>query len=166
MRTIITILCVLTIMSCNQLSGKSESQKALDDLIIANKADSMVRSHLKNALLDTTGVYTSPIKVLKASLYKESYSNYKSASLTFKNISDKKIEAVRFRWYGEDSFGEPADMGGINDGFGGGFDDDPLKPGQSRTSSWNIMSSRGKKILLAWPTEIAFSDGTKWELGK
>jgi len=87
--------------------------------------------------------------------------------LTYKNVSGKKIEAIRFRWYGEDAFGDPADMGGLfNDGTGGGFDDDPLRPGQTRTSSWDILSSRGKKVKKAWAYEVAFSDGTKWELNK
>jgi hypothetical protein len=63
---------------------------------------------------------------------------------------------------------KPADMGssGLTKGYGGGFDDDPLNPGKSRTSQWSILSGDAKKVVLAWPYEIAFSDGSKWKVGK
>jgi len=64
-----------------------------------------------------------------------------------------------------DAFGEPADMGyGIVEGFGGGFSDDALGAGKARTGTWEILSSRAKKIILAWPTEVIFSDGIKWDI--
>jgi hypothetical protein len=128
--------------------------------------DSLISSATKSALFDTAGLHTSPVKVIKSYLYEEEYSNYKNISLTYKNKSKRKIEAIKFSWYGEDAFGEPADMGsyGITEGFGGGFTDDALGVGQVRTSSWEILSSRAKKIILAWPIEVIFSDGTKWDI--
>ncbi len=144
----------------------SEETTDLELKIRAKKiTDSLINSVTKSALIDTIGLFTSPIKVIKYKLYQEEYSNYKNISLTYKNVSKKRIEAIRFRWYGIDAFGEPADMGyGIVEGFGGGFDDDALGAGKARTGSWEILSSRAKKIILAWPIEVIFSDGTKWDI--
>lgn len=133
--------------------------------------DSLVNSVMSNAMksdLDTGSISNSPIKILNAKLFKEEYSSYKSISLSYKNVSGKKVEAIKFKWYGEDAFGKPADMGAgsIVEGYGGGFDDDPLGPGKSRTSQWSIYSSRGKKVILAWAYEVAFSDGTSWKSSK
>jgi len=151
------------------IKSENYSQEA-SDLEIKIRAkkitDSLISSATKSALFDTAGLHTSPVKVIKSYLYQEEYSNYKNISLTYKNKSRRKIEAIKFRWYGEDAFGEPADMGsyGITEGFGGGFTDDALGVGKVRTSSWEILSSRAKKIILAWPIEVLFTDGTKWDI--
>jgi hypothetical protein len=112
---------------------------------------------------DTIGTSGFPVKILKAVFSHEEYSNYKSVSLSYKNTSGKKIDAIRFKWYGENSFGEPADMTGIIKGWGGGFDDSGLGVGKTGYGTWDVYSKDGKKIIVAYPTEIAFSDGTKWE---
>lgn len=129
--------------------------------------DSMVQATLKSALFDTIGLSDAPITILKKWFTQEDYSNYKNIALTYKNVSNKRITAIRFRWYGETAFGDPADMGTtLQEGFGGGFTDQTLGPDKARTSEWSILSRNGKKIILAWPTEIMFEDGTKWEIGK
>ena len=56
-------------------------------------------------------------------------------------------------------------MGGYN-GWGGGFTDDKLRPGATEYSKWDILSGDGKKILIAYPYEVVFEDGTKWLLEK
>lgn len=113
---------------------------------------------------DTAKLQHAPIKITKARFYQEEYSNYKDVSLTFKNISNKKVTAIRFRWYGENAFGEPADMSGFVDGWGGGFTDKTISPGRSMTLQWSVLSRDGKKILVAYPTEAMFVDGTKWKI--
>lgn len=176
------ILVLILLHSCsnetglkkeNQSTGNIKSQnysQETSDLEVKIRAkkitDSLINSVTKSALFDTAGLHTSPVKVIKSYLYQEEYSNYKNISLTYKNNSRRKIEAIKFRWYGEDAFGEPADMGsyGITEGFGGGFTDDALGAGKARTSSWGILSQRAKKVILAWPTEVMFSDGTKWDI--
>ena len=120
----------------------------------------------KGAEYDTGGLYLSPIKVLSAKFIEKEYSNYKDISLTYKNVSKKKVSAIRFKWYGINAFNEPADVGSLNSGWGGGFDDDGLGVGRVTNSTWNVLSKDGKKILIAYPYEVAFSDGTKWELSK
>lgn len=112
---------------------------------------------------DTTGIYKSPVKVLAARFAGKEYSNYKEVYLKYKNVSGKKIEAIRFKWYGQNAFGEPADMG-VYKGWGTGFSGDALRPGATDDGTWDALSSDGKKIIIAYPYEVAFSDGTKWAL--
>ena len=162
-------------VSCNQpiksdISSHefSESEKLEIKLRAKAMTDSTIRGITKKVLFDTVGVSNGPIKVLSAKIIKEDYSSFKDISLTFKNISNKRIEGIRFRWYGENAFGEPAEMGNASlltnfEGFGSGEDDDPLGPGKTRTSQWNINSRNAKKVIIAWPYEVVFSDGTKWK---
>ncbi|MEY2829380.1 MAG: hypothetical protein RIQ33_1238 [Bacteroidota bacterium] len=116
------------------------------------------------SMYDTVGLYLAPIKVLTANFVTKEYSNYKDITLSYKNVSSKKISAIRFKWYGINAFNEPADMGGLIEGWGGGFSDDPLRAGVTDYATWNILSRDGKKILIAYPYEVAYDDGTKWEL--
>lgn len=124
-----------------------------------------IEKAIKNSIYsDTAKLKSAPIKVTKARFYQEEYSNYKNVSLTFKNVSNKKVNAIKFRWYGENAFGEPADMSGFVDGWGGGFTDKIISPGRSMTLQWSVLSRDGKKILVAYPTEAMFADGTKWKI--
>jgi hypothetical protein len=116
------------------------------------------------AKYDTGGLYLAPIKVLSAKFVTKEYSNYKDIALRYKNVSDKVVTAIRFKWYGENAFNEPADMGGLREGWGGGFSDDALRPGATDYGQWSILSRDGKKILIAYPYEVDFKDGSKWEL--
>lgn len=167
-KNIFFIILYLSLLQCK--NGKDD--KSIDDLKIEYEAkkltDSLLKEVVKESLLDTAGLYAAPINVLSARLVNRDYSNYRDISVTYKNISNKKVEAIRFRWYGLNSFGEPADMGsyGLSEGFGSGFDDDPINPGKSRTNSWSILSKDAKKVILAWPYEVAFADGTSWKLKK
>jgi hypothetical protein len=118
------------------------------------------------AKYDTGGLYLAPVKVINAKFVDKEYSNYKDISLKYKNVSDKAITAIRFKWYGENAFNEPADMGGLREGWGGGFTDDLLKPGASEYGEWSILSRDGQKVLIAYPYEVVFKDGTKWALSQ
>lgn len=150
---------------------KTEAQLAIDkanDALIEVKAkqyaDSVVEQAMFNAMMDTFGVAAGPVKVLSAKLVQEEYSKYKNVRLSWKNVSDKKISAIRFRWYGLNAFNEPADMGSVvQKGYGGGFSDDAVRPGGTDSGTWEIYSQDAKKIVIAWPYEVAFDDGTKWE---
>jgi hypothetical protein len=159
---------LIFITSCNyEIKKKDKSADSLLREIEAGRiADSMTKAIIRNINWDTIGLKDAPIQVLKATFFTKEYSNYKDIRIHFKNVSNKKINAIRFRWYGENAFGEPADMGTGEifgeDGFGAGYDDTPIKPNQSRTSEWSILSRNGKKVVKAWPTEVVFEDGSKW----
>lgn len=112
---------------------------------------------------DTITSENPPVKVISASPITKEYSNYKDIRLSWKNISDKTITAIKFKWIGINAFGEPAEMGGLLDGVGGGFSDDKLRTGKIQSGTWNILSRDLKKVIKAWPYEVVFEDGTKWE---
>lgn len=170
---ILSIACLIFLLiSCNsrksnkKLFSEDTKLSLADSLEVQRRVDDMLQKTYKDALFDTTGLSIAPVKVTKARLVKRDYSSYKDIQLTFKNISQKKISAIRFKWYGLNAFNEPAEMGqyGMLKGFGGGFTDDPLNPGKSSSGTWEIMSNNAKTIVLALPYEVAFSDGTKWKI--
>lgn len=153
---------------CNQSTNDSKvSEIELKAKAEAN-VDSRVKEITRNLLFDTVGEANAPLKIISAQLFRQKYSNYKDIRLKIKNMSSKRISAARFKWYGENAFGEPADMGGISimkgsEGFGGGFTETEIGPGKSTTLEWGIYSKDGKKVIKAWATEVVFNDGTKWK---
>lgn len=164
--TLTFLLIIMCFSGCEEKKPiKNDVESVIDELKKSQMVDSMVQASILDAMFDTIGLSEAPVKVISARFIKKEYSNYKDISLTYKNISDKRISAIKFKWYALDAFGEPADVGaGVSQGFGGGFDDDEMGKGLTRTSSWSIYSSRAKKVVLAWPYEVAFTDGTIWKL--
>jgi hypothetical protein len=136
----------------------------LDSLKMEREAQERLDEFRTSLNWDTVGIHESGLIITDARFYKEQYSNYKSVKLKYKNVSGKRIKAIRFKWYGIDSFGDPTDCGRLTEiGFGGGFDDSGLGIGQSTYGIWSVYNQGGDKIVKAWPTEIAFEDGTKWK---
>lgn len=160
-----TIIIALFLFGCAEKT-KTSYEKLKDELktdSIKKVARERVEKSVTDFFSDTTGVYKAPVQVIKYRFVQREYSSYKDVQLTYKNVSNKTISAIRFRWYGENAFGEPADMG-IRDGLGGGFTDERLKAGKTSSGEWNVLSKDGKKILKAWAYEVAFEDGTIWKL--
>ena len=162
---------IMIVLGCNEITATKELTPA-EELKIKIEAkenvDSIIKESTRKVLFDTANISSSPIKVLSAKLYSEEYSNYKDISLRVQNVSTKKIEAARFSWYGENAFGEPADMGRVtimsgSEGFGGGFSESIINPNKITTLDWDINSRDAKKVIKAWATEVVFSDGTKWK---
>lgn len=167
MRIIIALAICVSISACQgaaekQAPASQEEQHFIDSFKSAKQKE--FNKEIAPTLFDTIGVSAAPIKIISSKLFTKEYSNYRDISVTYKNVSQKKIKAVRIKWYGVNAFDEPADMGerGIYQGFGGGFDDDGVFPGKTNTTTWGISSKDGKRIVLAWPYEVAFEDGTKW----
>lgn len=175
MREIFVFISIFLFYSCNPSNNSISTeltQAEKDSFAIAKYGKSeeevvqdMVKETIKKALFDTIGLYKSPIKVLSAKMIEKEYSNYRDISVTFKNVSGKTIEGIRFMWYGETAFKEPADMGmGVYAGFGSGATDRKIRSKKSMTLEWDVSSRNAKKIILAWPYEVVFSDGTTWKL--
>jgi hypothetical protein len=100
-----------------------------------------------------------PVKILSSRPVEKEYSSFRDIHLSWKNTSKKTIVGIKFQWEGINAFGEPADVGS-----GRGFSDDKLRPGKSDYGEWSILSRDLKKVTKAWVYEVAFDDGTKWEL--
>ena len=171
MKKLFIIFLGLLFSSCSG-NDKSEADKILEEIYVQDKVDSTMNAlddeielYKQSLLWDTVGLEQSGIKIVSAKFVKASeYSNYKSIKITYKNISNKDIKAIRFRWYGLNAFGEPADCGDYsNEGFGSGFMDNGLKTGKTTSGTWSISSRDGDEIKKAWPYEVVFEDGTKWK---
>ncbi|KAF2342392.1 hypothetical protein [Flavobacterium tistrianum] len=110
---------------------------------------------------------TSPIKIIRATLHKNDYSQHKDISLIFKNTGQKSIKAIKLEWFCINSFEEPASGRSF---YGEGrFTENSthlLKPGQLRTEFWEDFSTDADKIIEIRAYHIVFTDGTKWELNK
>lgn len=168
MKIFLLLFMTITLSRCQQSQSKSTADKndSLDGMSAEDwqkhYVDSMSFDITNRAFYDTVGVSEAPVKVIRARMIERDYSNYKDIQITYKNITTKRIVGIKFSWHGENVFSDPADMGGLQEGFGGGFDDEGLKVGQTVTHNWNIMSRDGKKVS-AWPREVVFEDGSKWE---
>lgn len=169
MKKILLIITIsLLFYSCeSHKKVKTQSQikqEISDSLEIKDRVDDYMNKLNLSMKWDTAGFSKSGLIITNAKFFTEEYSNYKSVRLTYKNVSGKRIKAIRFKWYGVNAFGEPADCGNLDyDGFGGGFDDSGLGSGRTTYGIWSVLSRDGDKIIKAWATEIAFEDGTKWE---
>jgi hypothetical protein len=131
-----------------------------------NPMKTMIKEHYDNAQKVIANAQENcPVKIITAKPVQEDYSNYKSVYISYKNVSKKTITGIKFKWEGINVFGEPADMGATG-GTGGGFTDDKLRAGRSDNGTWNILSRDLKKVTKAWVYEVAFDDGTKWELNE
>jgi len=132
-------IIILFLASCNTDITKvldTSKNKSYDDTSLL--AVKMIEPSKLN-FTDTAGLYLSPVKIQ----------------------SNKDISAIRFRWCIINAFGELADRG-----YGNGANDIKLRVGKSNSSEWSLLSRDAKKIVSAWPTEIVFEDGTKWEINK
>lgn len=173
MKKIILIIIIISLFSCKNESEKMADRNKyfLDSLKVTEQIKERLEKEItisrKDSYLDTTGMKQSPVIVTHSKLFKKEYTNYKDIELSFKNVSNKNIQGIRFEWYGENSFGEPADMGNYSLlGEGGGFTDQILKSKKSSSAIWEINSKDAKKIIAARAYEVAFTDGTIWKLRK
>ncbi len=154
------IIVTLFAVSCTHNKVKPN----LDDVYVDPQAVEESKAKFYESLKwDTVGMTQSGIIVTDARFVREEYSRFKTVRIRYKNVSGKKIRAIKFKWHGTDAFGDPADCGGYDPGFGGGITDDPISNGSTETKYWDVLSNNGDKITMAWPTEVAFADGTKWE---
>lgn len=182
MKKISTLFAVIAIALFACQSPGDKNKAAFDKTSDSLKAvmDSMKKAHFidsttkamtdsidKKALFDTAGLYMAPVKVLSSKIVSSASGQYRNVQLSYKNLTKKAISAIRFKWYGLDAFGEPADMGSsFAAGFGGGYTDEGLAAGDEESGTWDILSRNAKKITFAWAYEVVFEDGSKWELGK
>lgn len=165
----IIITSLIFIISCD---GKGpnvakDNRKALDSINAKLWTDSTIKKMDKDITEkiineDTIGMYLAPVKILSSKVVKSESGSYRNVYLEFKNLTNKKIEAIKFSWYGLNAFGEAASMG-IVDGYGGGFTDRGLAANGSDSGEWEVLSRDLKKIKIAWIKEVVFEDGTKWQ---
>ncbi|MFB6456497.1 hypothetical protein ACE38W_14585 [Chitinophaga sp. Hz27] len=135
---------------------------------VKKKQETIEAEALYKMVFDTTGLYLSPIKIVNSRVIESDEVKLKNIELLFKNVTNKNIVGVKFKWFGLDAFGETADMGAASSvikGLGGGHYQHRMRGGETKLATWSLYSQNAKKIVLARPYEVAFTDGTSWKLG-
>ncbi|RXR23494.1 hypothetical protein [Flavobacterium stagni] len=164
------LFLTILIAGCNQKEKSVDNinnySDSLERQIKAEKmTDSLIKSNVKSKYTKTDSTIKFPVIIVSSKLVKKEYSNRRDIKLVYKNVSGKRVEAIRFEWYGENAFGEPAEMGdSFLVGSGRGETDEALNPGKIGSGTWEINSSNAKKIINARAREVVFSDGSKWLL--
>lgn len=155
------IIFLVALVACQSKAPKveTEAERQFKDAYVKRTTDSLMKG---NFLADTLKSKHSPVQVISAEIVQEDGSSYRDIRIKYKNVTEKKISAIRFRWYGMNAFGEPANMG-ISNGIGSGFMDHDLPGGVSSSATWSAVSRDAKKAI-AWVSEVAFEDGTKWDI--
>ena len=166
-------LLFMIVVSCNEPNlkndNKIDSTLGLDEERFKDSLREETRSQSALSFIksDTIGIINSPIKIIKSKIVENEYSTYRNVFLRYQNISKKTVTAIRFRWYGLNAFGEPAELGNLFvTGVGSGFTEDIIKPNGIKSSEWDVLSRDVKKIVIAYAYEVVFSDGTKWKTGR
>lgn len=155
------IFFIMMISSCQENSSIRENVSDSVYVKAKQETDSIIDESLHNAIFDTVGISSAPVKIMEFQISSTSTLE-RSIIIKYRNVSDKKISGIRFRWFGLNAFNEPAQMGSSLEGMGIGFTDNDLEPGKISSGTWVFISKDAKKLVLAWPYEIAFSDGTIW----
>ena len=156
---------VLFISSCNGPSSQ-ERKEALKQLKLdeaQKRSSDAVEKMLKNREDDSLRIAAAPIKVLSYKVVKVPYTSYRNIEITFKNVSNKTINAVRFGFMGKTAFDKPANVGGF-EGKNYGNYDESIKSKQKQTITFSINSPDLKKIEYVRPYEIVYEDGEKYTL--
>lgn len=151
----------LFLFSCKSDEEKAKEQYIKDSITIAvmdRMADNMIERNFNN-----DEIKKAPVKIISCKYIQDSTSTSKHIEIFYKNVSNKNIVAVRFKWYGLNIYGEPADAGGM-DGFGGGSSEQHVKPNEEVGVTWDIYSRNGNTIKGCRPEVVIFEDGTKWSL--
>jgi hypothetical protein len=147
---------ILVLFSCNESKPKEvRSIKQIDSLLEIQK-DNYVPP--KAEFKDTIGISQAPVKVIHVKLIKNEYTNSRSISITYKNVSEKNIDGIKFHWLTDGTWGKE-DIGL----YSTISTDELFKKGQIHTREWDIKS-KNKNKCMAWPTEVVFSDGSRWKL--
>jgi hypothetical protein len=141
---------------------EKEKEQHVKDSITSIVLERLAKNRIEN-LFNNKELKNAPVQVVYCKFVPRDYSEDKNVEIGYKNISKKNIIAVKFSWYGENIYGEPAHMLTGN-GYAGGSSELLIKPQEEATVTWNTFSRDGKKILGSRPEEVVFEDGTKWIL--
>lgn len=160
MKFIIPIVVSMLILSC-QNSSVQNSKYVMTKSEREHFMDSVKSAVLLHAYFDTVGIENSGVEV-STQIVDLDGGERKELDVYVKNVSGKVIDGIRLKWYGLNIFGEPVDFNSFHVGFDGGEIIKSMKPGESTAYTW-IEPKQLKIIVKAWPTQVAFADGTKWK---
>lgn len=170
MKTKALFLVILIATSCINKNKKVHlTMKEVNSRQLTTQVDSvndlLPSDSIKQSFLNKQNSKGSPIKILSSKLLKNQYSEHKDIELVYKNVSRKKIGAIRFEWYCENAFNKPASgKFFFIKGKSEGYTNLPINTKQTKTQIWEGFSTDAKTIISARAYFVAFSDGTTWKL--
>lgn len=154
------------VTSCDEPMGKTPTSDNLsyeDSIKFQKYKDSTYNAIMnkieqdKNKELDSIVKTESPIQVLSVKFIDDDYTQL--VRVRYKNVSDKKIIAIKFKWVDfKDVFGDD-----VNLLYNGGVSEDIIKPGKELSGTWNIHEENVKTGKV-YCEEVVFDDGSKWTL--
>ena len=162
---IIAISCI-SIFSCQTEAEKIEEKKL--EARAQQYADSMVTAMVGKTFLESEkelyekSILSSPIEVISVLIVDDNSHSlgWKNIRVKYRNSSNKVVTAIRFSFYDiKNVFNEPWS----STLHSGGYDDEVLLPGKSRTSNWELADEKPKSGK-AYVTKVMFNDGSSWEL--
>ncbi|MFH6988587.1 hypothetical protein ACHRVW_12670 [Flavobacterium collinsii] len=161
---IIAIL-ILSLVSFQKKSGAFPGVNYRSVKPIEVKSSELLGDTTKRKYLDKCIWVNAPVKIISSTLMNNEYSSFKDIRLTFKNVTKKNIQAIKFQWYTENALGEPSNLKSsfYLRGESCGLYTDLLKTKKISTVVFEEFSSDAKRIISAQAYEVVFSDGTKWK---
>lgn len=136
------------------------------------------KQHLENVNIQKESTYlnekdlvkenkeeNTDVKIIKATILKNSYSDHKDIKIVFKNCGKKTIKAIKFEWSCINSLDEPAN-GKYFYGEGNYKETSThlLKSGETRTEILEDFSTDASEITKIRAFLIIYTDGSKWKL--
>ena len=169
-RFIVSILSILMFIGISSCQSHQEKDNDINSSLASEKDLNKLKREISDSIenlvvLDSTGVYKSPVIAKDITVTKSINEDYRIVNISFENVSDKNVIAVKFRWKGLDAFGDKADIGKLSDGFGDETIEIDIKSGEKISiNSLHIKTSNLRKVSNVIPYEVAFEDGTTWIL--
>ncbi|BFM45201.1 hypothetical protein CFS9_38420 [Flavobacterium sp. CFS9] len=160
------IVVVIFSLVCCQKKGKADCN-SVDYQSVTNhksKKSEYCEDTIKCKYLNRSVFSDAPVKILSSTLRNNEYSSFKDIRMTFKNVTNKDIQAIKFQWYTENALGEPSNLRSsfYLRGESCGLYTEFFKKKGSSTVVFEEFSSDAKRIIKAQAYEVVFSDGTKW----
>lgn len=152
---------LLVFLSCQE-NSKIEN---LDERIEAEKRTKELLENAKKEKIFENENFEkqSPIKIISYKITDRNSRN-RGIYIKFKNISKETVKAIKFEWFAENAFNEPAEINGVSDGIGEGFADKIMNPNKTDEGTWAINSTDIDKIVKIRPYLVVFVNGTTWNL--
>lgn len=163
MKKLFSLIFVFAFLSCKQNKSSIKEKLPVTDTMTAAEEEYMVT--VSSVQFDTANIKTSPIQVVKAYYGSRTKYDDERVIIEYKNVTNKTIEAIKFRWYMKDAFGEVLFL--TNDillDFGSGRTDNKVGSGATQEFTWKGLISGTPKHIKAWAYEVAFSDRTIWKI--
>jgi hypothetical protein len=114
-------------------------------------------------LIDTVGLYKSPIKLISFKIIHQKKSNV--LRVFYKNTANKSLCAAGFKFLITDSHNKPAKPGNtVSINFNGCGVYEEIKARES--THFDFTNFEFNKVLMVWPVEVEFMDGKRWALKK